>query len=72
MSLLALIPHLGNPWGGKLLASGLGMLSTLLAQAPAKPPPPIPKNYMIDYGIVVVLCGLALFVICRPSDRRPS
>jgi hypothetical protein len=65
MSLLALIPKLGS-----LLIGGLGTVSILLAQTPVKPAALPPKNYMIDGAVVVVLCGLALFVICRPSNRR--
>lgn len=58
--------------------------SELLAQAPAPsvPPPSVPpagggttivvsgRNLTFEWIITVVMCGLALFVVCRSSNRN--
>ncbi|OAI57571.1 hypothetical protein AYO47_07920 [Planctomyces sp. SCGC AG-212-M04] len=58
---------------------GLALLMTisspLLAQAPAPAPPAAPapavtRSLTLEYIIVVVMIGAALFAICRSSRRN--
>ena len=56
--------------------------SELLAQAPSVPPPSVPpagggtttivsgRSLTFEWIITVAMCGLALFVVCRSSNRN--
>ena len=58
-----------------LLAAALllALSSPLLAQAPAPAPAPAPvvtRSLTLEYIIVVVMIGAALFAVCRSSRRN--
>lgn len=58
-----------------MVACGLMSLSTLQAQAPVPAPPPtqaipLARSWYFEAAIVVVMMGLALFVVCRSSRRN--
>lgn len=51
--------------------------SELLAQAPAAPPPAggsttvtLGRSLTFEWIITLAMCGLALFVVCRSSNRN--
>jgi hypothetical protein len=71
--LLTLSIALGLAVGQSAQAVGSTMLSPLLAQAPTTTPaePAAETSWaVLDWGIVVVLIGGALFAICRSSRRN--
>jgi hypothetical protein len=52
----------------------LASFSTALAQVPA-PPPSAPivvqgRGLALEWGITILMIGLALFVVCRSSNRN--